>query len=90
MVNVSLPKTEYERLKRQAAAYRRFAEKFFELIVKDPIEEIVEDFQKTNLYTENFLKDLESGLRKSSYAKKYGDKTSSQGPQKISPRTQSH
>jgi len=77
MVEVAIPKTEYKRLKRQAMAYRRFAEKFFESIIKDPIEEVVEDFRKTNLYTEDFLKDLESGLRKSSYAKKYGNKTSS-------------
>lgn len=79
MVKVTLQKTEYDRLKRQASAYRRFAEKFFELMVKDPIEEVVEDFRKTNLYTENFLKDLESGLRQSSYAKKYGNKTASRG-----------
>jgi len=77
MVEVAVSKTEYEKLKRQATAYRRFAKKFFELIIKDPIKEVVEDFRKTNLYTKEFLKDLESGLRKSSYAKKYGDKTSS-------------
>ncbi|NCT00232.1 hypothetical protein CO116_00235 [Candidatus Falkowbacteria bacterium CG_4_9_14_3_um_filter_38_19] len=80
MVKVSLPKTEYEKLKRQATAYREVAEKFFELIVKDPIEEVVEDFRKTNLYTEDFLRDLESGLRQSSYAKKYGNKTASRRP----------
>lgn len=78
MAKVTLPKTEYESLKRQADAYRKFAEKFFELIVKDPIEELVEDFRKTNLYTKEFLRDLESGLRKSSYAKKYGNKAASQ------------
>jgi hypothetical protein len=49
--------------------------KFFELVVKDPVEEVVEDFRKTNLYSEKFLKDLEAGLKKSSYAKKYGIKT---------------
>ena len=74
MVKVAVPKTEYEKLKRQATAYRRFAEKFFESVIKDPIEEVVEDFRKTDLYTEEFLKDLENGLRKSSYAKKYGNK----------------
>ena len=70
MVKVTLPKTEYKQLKRQATAYRRFAARFFDLIIKDPIGEVVADFRKTNLYTEPFLKDLESGLRKSSYAKK--------------------
>lgn len=77
MTQITLSKAEYERLKRQSAAYRKFAVKLFELIVKDPIEEVVEDFRRTNLYNEDFLKDLDSGLRKSSYAKKYGDKTSS-------------
>ncbi|PIV12640.1 MAG: hypothetical protein COS47_01405 [Candidatus Nealsonbacteria bacterium CG03_land_8_20_14_0_80_36_12] len=75
MVRVTLPKTEYEQLKRQAEAYRRFAARLFELAIRDPIEEVVEDFRKTNLYTKDFLKDLESGLRKSSYAKKYGNQT---------------
>lgn len=70
MVKITLPKTEYEKLKRQAEAYRRFAARFFELAIQDPIDEVVEDFRKTKLYTEEFLKDLESGLRKSSYAKK--------------------
>lgn len=77
MAKVTIPKTEYERLKRQSTAYRQVAEKFFDLIVKDPIKEVVEDFKKTNIYTEDFLKDLESGLRESSYAKKYGNKTAS-------------
>jgi len=80
MAKVTLPKAEYENLKRQAIAYRKIAQKFFELIVKDPIEEVVEDFRKTNLYTEDFLRDLESGLRQSSYAKKYGNKTASRRP----------
>jgi hypothetical protein len=71
MVNVTIPKTEYRQLRQQAAAYRRFAARFFDLIIKDPIEELVADFRKTNLYTESFLKDLESGLRKSSYSKNY-------------------
>lgn len=74
MVRVTIPKTEYEKLKRQAGAYRRFAAKFFESIIRDPIAEVVEDFRKTNLYPKEFLKDLEVGLRKSSYAKKYGNK----------------
>jgi len=77
MAKVTLPKTEYERLKREATAYRKVAKKFFELMVKDPIEGVVEDFRKTNLYTEEFLRDLEDGLCKSSYAKQYGNKTAS-------------
>lgn len=74
MTQITLPKNEYEQLKRQAAAYRRFAAKFFESIIKDPIDQVVEDFRRTNLYAEGFLKDLESGLRKSSYTKTYENK----------------
>ena len=69
MTQITLPRTKYEQLKKQAQAYRKFAAKFFEMAIRDPIEEVVEDFRKTNLYTEEFLKDLESGLRKSSYLK---------------------
>lgn len=71
MAEVTLTKAEYERLKRQAAACRQFAIRFFETAVQDPVEEVVEDFRKTDLYTEEFLSDLEDGLRKSSYAKKH-------------------
>ncbi len=69
-----IPKTEYEQLKRQAQAYRRFVAEFFESVVRSPIEEVVEDFRKTGLYTEGFLTDLDSGLRKSSYPR-YENKT---------------
>ena len=67
MAQMTIPKTEYKQLKHQAETYRKFAARFFEMIIKDPIEEVVEDFKKTNLYTEDFLRDLDSGLRKSSY-----------------------
>ena len=76
MVKVEIPKTEYEQLKKQAEAYRRFAARFFESVVRDPIDQVVEDFRKTNLYPEVFLKDLESGLRKSSYLKRHENKAS--------------
>lgn len=33
---------------------------------KDRIEDIMADFKVTNLYTEDFLRDLEEGLKKSS------------------------
>lgn len=75
MTKIILPKIEYEQLKRQAEAYREFAASFFELTIKDPIEAVVEDFRGTKLYSKDFLNDLEDGLRKSSYAKKYENKT---------------
>jgi len=36
---------------------------------KDKIESIIADFEATNLYEDQFLKDLEKGLRKSSIYK---------------------
>lgn len=87
MSKIVISKTEYESLKRQAIAYRRFAEKLFESLVKDPIQEVVSDFRKTNLYAEGFLKDLESGLKKSSYLQKYENKTSPKRPNKIYKKT---
>lgn len=73
---ITLSKTEYQRLKAQAKAYQKIMSKFFELALRNSIKEVIEDFRRTNLYSEEFLKDLESGLKKSSYFKKHGNKTS--------------
>lgn len=70
---IALPKQEYLRLKQQAQAYRTMVARMFELPLRDSINEVVADFRATNLYTEEFLSDLEDGLRKSSYAKKYAN-----------------
>lgn len=72
---ITLSKQEYLRLKQQAQAYRIMAARMFELPLRDPIDEVVADFRATDLYTDEFLKDLEDGLRKSSYAKKYANQT---------------
>lgn len=67
---VTLPKQEYLRLMQQAEAFRTLVAKMFELPLKDSINEVVADFRAIDLYSEEFLTDLEDGLRKSSYAKK--------------------
>ena len=69
MPNVTISKTEYRKLKQQAKAYQKLTKRFFEFIIQAPTEEVVEDFRKTDLYTDGFLKDLEDGLRKSLYFK---------------------
>jgi hypothetical protein len=69
MASVTIPKTEYERLEKQAKAYRKFAARFFESVLEDAPENIVADFRETGLYTEDFLRDLEEGLKKSSLGK---------------------
>ncbi len=76
-VRVTIPKAEYTRLKREAEAYRRFSVQFFQTAIQEPVKDVVEDFRKTNLYSEKFLVDLEDGLRKSSYAKSHGIKSAS-------------
>lgn len=68
---ITLPKTKYIQLKKQANAYKQFTAHFFEFILQDPINQVIDDFRQTNLYTEEFLQDLEDGLRKSSYAKQH-------------------
>jgi hypothetical protein len=47
-----------ERLKSRHVKLRTFR--------KDRIEEILKDFETTDLYEDDFLKDLEKGLKKSS------------------------
>lgn len=70
---VTLSKSDFLDLKHQAQAYQFLVAKVFELPLKDPVGKVVEDFKKTGLYTKEFLQDFESGLRKSSYIKKYGN-----------------
>ena len=74
---VTISKTELLRLKKQAQAYRKLAASVFQFAALDPISDVVRDFHDTHLYSEDFMKDLEAGLRKSSYAKKYAHKTPS-------------
>lgn len=68
---IKLPKLEYLRLKQQAEAYRMISARVFELPLRDPIDGVVADFEASKLYTDEFLADLEDGLRKSSYTKKH-------------------
>ena len=72
---VTVPKKEYLRLKKQAQAYLTMAARMFELPLRDPVDEVVADFKATDLYTDDFLGDLEDGLRNSSYSKRYANQT---------------
>jgi hypothetical protein len=66
---ITIPKKEYAALKRESRAYRQITARVFEAVVQDDIPSIVADFRKTELYTDDFLSDLEDGLQKSSYGK---------------------
>jgi hypothetical protein len=70
MPTVTMPEIEYKRLKQQAKAYQQLTGKLFEFVLHDPINQVAEDFRKTHIYSEGFLKDMEAGLRKSSYGKR--------------------
>ncbi|OIO44697.1 hypothetical protein COU05_01330 [bacterium (Candidatus Gribaldobacteria) CG10_big_fil_rev_8_21_14_0_10_37_21] len=75
MDTITVSKIEYKKLKKQADAFKLFAGYFFASLVADSPQDVINDFRKTNLYTESFLKDLKEGLADSSYLKNYGDKT---------------
>ncbi len=66
---ITIPKTEYKKLIFKAKAFEKLAKNIFENVINDSIKDIVEDFKKTNLYTDEFLNDLEDGLKKSTLAK---------------------
>ncbi len=76
LTTITIPKTEFTRLQRQAKAYRTLAASVIRFVVNDPITDVVDSFKHTDLYTDAFLKDLESGLRKSTYAHKTASKRS--------------
>ena len=69
MDNITISKKEYSKLRTKAKAYEKLAGEVFRNVLKDPVKEVVDDFRKTGLYTDEFLIDFENGLRKSSYAK---------------------
>lgn len=69
MKTVIIPENKYKKLLAESRAYKKIARQFFKNALKDTVGETVDDFRKSELYSEQFLKDLESGLRKSSYQK---------------------
>lgn len=72
MADVTIPQKEYQALRKQAAAFKLFASRFFEATLGSA-KDVVDDFRNMDLYSEDFLNDLESGLEKSSYSKGYED-----------------
>lgn len=66
---ITISKKEYKILVSKAKAYEKLSESFYKNALNDSVESIVSDFKKTNLYTDEFLRDLEGGLKKSSLSK---------------------
>jgi hypothetical protein len=69
METITIPKAEYELLKSQEQIYRLIASDFFKTIGDDNLKNLISEFKDTNLYTNDFLLDLENGLAKSTYFK---------------------
>lgn len=70
MESITIPKKEYKKLVSKAKAYEKLAESFYKNTLIDSVDNIVSDFRRTDLYTDEFLKDLAEGLNKSSLVKK--------------------
>lgn len=71
MVTVTIPKKEYQQLAEKALRYEYLRQLLEEDIFACPpaknIKEVVREFKKTNLYSQDFLKSLEKGLGRSSH-----------------------
>lgn len=72
IATVKISKVDFNRLERQAKAYRQFVAHMLSMVVRDPIDDVVADFKDANRYSDDFLRDLTVGLRKSSYARTHG------------------
>lgn len=70
MNTIILPRQEYETLRKKARAYEELAGLFFKKTRVDSMDDVVSDFRKTGLYSEEFLFDLKTGLEQSSRSKK--------------------
>ena len=69
MATITIPKTEYEKLKKQSRAYKARVSRLFVSVLRDSAKSIADDFRATGLYTKEFLTDLEDGLRKSPHTR---------------------
>lgn len=69
MGTITISKIEYQQLRKQATAYRNMVTKLHQFVLRDSVANVVKDFKATGLYSQAFLKDLESGLNKSSYSR---------------------
>lgn len=62
MTTITIPKTKYQIIVRQASAYRKMVSNFASQVIETPIRNVVDNFYATGKYSQEFLKDLEEGL----------------------------
>ena len=74
MSTVTIPKTKYESLKREAAAYRKIASAHGTTVFNSPptrdAKKIIAAMKETGRYSKKFLDSLAKGLARSSYFSK--------------------
>jgi len=74
MQTVTLPKTEYQELNRVKRRYEMMRKLLqldsFDKPTTKNTKKIIDEFRKTRLYNEDFLKSLERGLKDSPYFSK--------------------
>ena len=63
MSMVTIPKEEYQSLIRQANAYRKIASGFAAQVIETPVAQVLENFRATKKYSNEFIADLEDGLK---------------------------
>ena len=74
MTTITIPKNEYQKLVEKSLRYE-YIRQMMEgnLFAPPPVKntrKIIGELRKTKLYSRGFLKDLEKGLRRSSYFQK--------------------
>lgn len=74
MNTITLPKNEYLDLLYQAKAYQKIASNFASQIIEKPISSVVDSFRSTGKYKEEFLFDLEDGLKDLRKSKSWNSK----------------
>ena len=62
MTTVTIPKSKYQAIVRQANAYRKLASNFASQMMETPIKVVVDNFNATGKYSLAFLDDLKDGL----------------------------
>ena len=72
MTTITLPKIEYLNLKKRAEAFDNMVAgvnpSLFFVPVEKSRKKIISEFSKTKLYSKEFIKDLEKGLKRSSFS----------------------
>ena len=71
MVTVTMPKVEYISLKKKAESFDSMIAGINPSLLFVPLEKsrkkIISEFSKTKLYSKEFIKDIEKGMKRSSF-----------------------